>query len=149
MFKLEKVGQVGKEVDGRQSIFKQEKVGQVGKEMDGRQSIFKQEKVEHVGKEVGGRQSIFKLEKVGQYLKYEELHDPPDGSTNPWVDFLEQNPKLQESSLLYRACPAKSLVQMHDSLKASVDVTVQHSASVIGQSLQCVSTSHLFTLSQR
>ena len=30
-----------------------------------------------------------------QYLKNEELHDPPDGSTNPWVDFLEHNPKLQ------------------------------------------------------
>ncbi|KAK2166972.1 hypothetical protein NP493_1295g01027 [Ridgeia piscesae] len=101
---------------------------------------------ENFTEELDGRQSGFKLEKVGQYLKNEELHDPPDGSTNPWVDFLEHNPKLQESSLLYRACPTKSLVQMHDSLKKSVDVTVQHSAAVVGQSLQCVSTSHLFTL---
>ena len=32
---------------------------------------------------------------VDQYLKNEDLHDPPDNAANPWVAFLKEHPKLQ------------------------------------------------------
>ena len=38
--------------------------------------------------------SGFKLERVGQYLKDEDLTDPPETWGNMWGNFLIDNPKV-------------------------------------------------------
>jgi hypothetical protein len=36
-----------------------------------------------------------------QYLKREDLTDPPDNSANPWVAFLEENASLKGETLFF------------------------------------------------
>ena len=82
--------------------------------------------------------SGFKLEKVGQYLKLEDLTDPPSVEGNPWVQFLEENPAVKDCSILYPSQTNKSLVQVQQDLKNKINLILETGAAVIGDSITCV-----------
>ena len=42
-----------------------------------------------------GTRQGFKLERVGQYLKNEELQDPPDNTGNPWLQFQQSSAAIK------------------------------------------------------
>lgn len=100
---------------------------------------------ENFTEETDTESSGFKLEKVGQYLKEDDLVDPPDNSTNPWVHFLNQNPALKDTGLLYEAQPKKSLIQIQKLLHEKVDAALNKCSTIIGQSLQSVLSGYLYT----
>ncbi|XP_064599769.1 anaphase-promoting complex subunit 4-like [Liolophura sinensis] len=84
-----------------------------------------------------------KLEKVGQYLKNENLHYPPDTSSNPWNQCVKTSTHLKDSPLLYQVETEKSLIQLREKLETCIDSALTHPASVIGKFLMC---SHKFRL---
>ncbi|KAK6185063.1 hypothetical protein SNE40_007384 [Patella caerulea] len=90
----------------------------------------------------------FRLEKVGQYLKKEDLPLPPDTSSNLWKQFLNSNNFQNDSSLIYQVERKKSLVQLQDQLEEVTNKALTKPATMIGQSLQCSCTHHLFTLTR-
>ncbi|XP_014664104.1 PREDICTED: anaphase-promoting complex subunit 4-like, partial [Priapulus caudatus] len=53
----------------------------------------------------------FHLERVGQYLKDEPLHFPPDTSTNPWEQVLSENANLRDHKSHFPHDTKKSLIQ--------------------------------------
>ncbi|XP_071089402.1 anaphase-promoting complex subunit 4-like [Haliotis cracherodii] len=96
-----------------------------------------------------GKKSGFKLEKVGQYLKKENLSSPPDTSNNPWQQYLNASTFHTDSPVLYPVDSNHSLVQLQEQLVELMTTTVFHKpAVVIGQSLHCMCTNHLFTLTR-
>ncbi|ESO93065.1 hypothetical protein LOTGIDRAFT_232820 [Lottia gigantea] len=94
------------------------------------------------------RKEKFRLEKVGQYLKKEDLLIPPDTSSNMWKQFLNANNFQHESKLIYEINKKKSLVQLKDKLEDICNTALTKPANVIGESLHCSCTHHLFTLSR-
>ncbi|XP_041370961.1 anaphase-promoting complex subunit 4-like [Gigantopelta aegis] len=90
----------------------------------------------------------FKLEKVGQYLKKKDLLYPPDTSNNPWVQYLNSSTLHKDNDVLYPVDHNKSLIQIQDSLETIIEEALKTPATVIGQSLICVCTHHLFTLNR-
>ncbi|XP_067657948.1 anaphase-promoting complex subunit 4-like isoform X2 [Haliotis asinina] len=101
------------------------------------------------GESDSGKKSGFKLEKVGQYLKKENLSSPPDTSNNPWQQYLNASTFHADSPVLYPVDSNHSLVQLQEQLVELMNTTVFHKpAVVIGQSLHCVCTNHLFTLTR-
>lgn len=100
---------------------------------------------ENFNQEQGDSGAGFRLEKVGQYLKPEDLSDPPDSSGNPWLSFLEENKNVPGFELFDPPENNKSLLQVHVSLKQAIDNSLHQCAKVIGGSLECVSAMHLFS----
>jgi len=60
------------------------------------------------------------LERVGQYLKDENLKQPVDRSSNPWHNFLKQNPEFYEVPFIIQVNEKASLVQEYNKLNSSV-----------------------------
>lgn len=88
--------------------------------------------------------SRFKLEKVGQYLKKEDLHYPPNISSNPWVQFQRGCFLLKSHEVLYPVQNMKSLVQLQEDLDSAISASLYKPSSVIGQSMRCQSSIKLF-----
>lgn len=87
----------------------------------------------------------FKLEKVGQYLKKEDLHYPPDISGNPWIQFCRASHTLKDSTVLYPIENNKSLIQLQESLENVITTSLTKPAMTIGQSVEPVSSLYLFS----
>ncbi|KAL5022455.1 hypothetical protein ScPMuIL_001610, partial [Solemya velum] len=83
------------------------------------------------------KNSGFKLEKVGQYLKREDLHYPPDISANPWTQFLRANTHLTDSSVLYPVKNNKSLIQLQEQLENSINSSLTRPAVMTGSYFPC------------
>lgn len=90
------------------------------------------------------KKSRFKLEKVGQYLKKEDLHYPPNISSNPWVQFQRGCFLLKAHEVLYPVQNMKSLVQLQEDLDSAISASLYKPSSVIGQSMRCQSSIKLF-----
>ena len=60
------------------------------------------------------------LEKVGQYLREEDLLQPPDRGNNPWVKLLESTPELAETPFIIPVTSKTSLIKEHSLLVSSV-----------------------------
>ena len=60
------------------------------------------------------------LEKVGQYLREEDLVQPPDRSDNPWCALLEANPDLADTPFIIPVNSKTSLIKEHSQLEAAV-----------------------------
>ncbi|XP_056005623.1 anaphase-promoting complex subunit 4-like isoform X2 [Ostrea edulis] len=86
----------------------------------------------------------FKLEKVGQYLKKEDLHYPPNISSNPWVQFQRGCFLLKDNEVLYPVQNTKSLLQLQETLDSSINTALHQPSTVIGQSMRCLSCVKLF-----
>ncbi|CAL1530744.1 unnamed protein product [Lymnaea stagnalis] len=87
----------------------------------------------------------FKLEKVGQYLKKEDLVQPPNYNENPWVQFLNTTTFHKDSKILYPLMHGKSIMQRKDLLDQAIAAAVLEPACVIGSSMRNLLTFKLYT----
>ncbi|XP_059150543.1 anaphase-promoting complex subunit 4-like isoform X2 [Physella acuta] len=89
----------------------------------------------------------FKLEKVGQYLKKEDLAQPPNYNENPWVQFLNTT-NYKDSQILYPCLHGKSIVQRKDLLDEAIAKAVMEPTTVIGNSMREVMSFPLISASE-
>uniref|UniRef100_A0A2C9KKK8 Anaphase-promoting complex subunit 4 n=1 Tax=Biomphalaria glabrata TaxID=6526 RepID=A0A2C9KKK8_BIOGL len=86
----------------------------------------------------------FRLEKVGQYLKKEDLVQPPNYSENPWTQFLDSTTFHKDSKILYPLMHGKSIVQGKALLDQAIAHAVLEPAHAIGDSMKLHMTYQLF-----
>ncbi|XP_014671786.1 PREDICTED: anaphase-promoting complex subunit 4-like [Priapulus caudatus] len=86
----------------------------------------------------------FHLERVGQYLKDEPLHFPPDTSTNPWEQVLSENANLRDHKSHFPHDTKKSLIQQYSELKRILDDVFDQPAFVIGKTFSVSASRLLF-----
>ncbi|KAH9524670.1 anaphase promoting complex subunit 4 [Bulinus truncatus] len=87
----------------------------------------------------------FRLEKVGQYLKKEDLVQPPNYTGNPWIQFLNSTTFHKDSKILYPLMHGKSVLQGKALLDQAISSAVLEPAHVIGDSMKLQLTFQLFT----
>jgi len=68
------------------------------------------------------------LEKVGQYLREDDLLQPPDRSSNPWCQLLEANPDLAQTPFIIPVNSKTSLIKEHSLLVGAVTDIFSHLA---------------------
>ncbi|XP_012940593.1 anaphase-promoting complex subunit 4 [Aplysia californica] len=91
---------------------------------------------------------VFRLEKVGQYLKNEDVTQPPNYHENPWIQFLNAATFHKDSKVLYPSMLGKSLLQRKELLDKAVGNAVLEPAKVIGASMSPVSCFSLFSVKE-
>lgn len=89
------------------------------------------------------------LERVGQYLKNSPLYYPPDTSTNPWAQKLNNCPLLQEDPLQFKHEVNKSLIQQDANLREAITAAFASPVEAIGGTIASVASFTLLESDQR
>ncbi|GAB0092712.1 Anaphase-promoting complex subunit 4 [Sergentomyia squamirostris] len=83
----------------------------------------------------GETERKFNLERVGQYLEDKELSIfPKKCPKSQWEAFLEDNPTLKQSDVIYKHNRRASLVQIHNQLRGGIEKIFRQPEIIIGQS---------------
>uniref|UniRef100_A0A2P2I5C2 Anaphase-promoting complex subunit 4 n=1 Tax=Hirondellea gigas TaxID=1518452 RepID=A0A2P2I5C2_9CRUS len=97
----------------------------------------------------GKRHRKFRLEGVGQYLQDENLKKPPKCDNNPWIKFLDENPKMKDLPMILPQRRETSLIQEYSRLSEELIRLAKRSVDVISKNINVANGVIIFKHSQK